>query len=53
MAKLSNKCFFSNYWRFKIQKKNSATACSWFIFVFHPSEKVCHSKENMMMELVL
>jgi hypothetical protein len=40
-------------WRFKIQKKNSATACSWFIFVFHPGAKVCHSKENMMTELVL
>jgi hypothetical protein len=36
----------------KYQKK-SATACSWFIFIFHPGAKVCHSKKNMMMELVL
>jgi hypothetical protein len=30
----------------KFKKKKSATACSWFIFVFHPSEKVCHSNRK-------
>ncbi len=40
------KTFFSNYWQFRFFFFFPATACSWFMFIFHHGSKVCHSKKT-------
>jgi hypothetical protein len=40
MAKNSDKYFFSQIIGDLKSQKNSATPCSWFLFIFHPSAKV-------------